>query len=554
MTEVDVLVVGAGPVGLTTALDLAQRGVDVLLIEKNPAPVRLPRMERSNPRTLELFRRLGMVDRIREAGLPPDMPMDVYIARSLTEPPLVHQKYPSVNEYRARIAACTDGREPREPYQLISIYTLEPLLLDELRTMPNVTILHSSEFLGLEQDDDGVTTTFRSEDGNEQSVRSHYVVGCDGGSSSVRRAIGVSLEGRFNLGTLTNIFFRCDDFFEKSKLGFARHYCMAGLGAYAGAGGVIVVQDDMKHMALHTVAPEGFDPVELLREVTGLDINPEILFTGDWTQHMAVTQRHGVGRVFLAGDSNHVYMPAGGLGMNTGIGDATNLAWKIAAVLKGWAGPELLESYDEERRPVTWRNCHAAAWAVDGPIWWRTAYSPEIHEDTSKGRAARQHFVLRADPESRRIYEMHGADRGYRYNSRVIASEEGPASESSITVYEPSTWPGAYLPHVWLAPDDALYDRIPTEGFTLLNLSDDPRALAPFATALRATGAPVAEMHITDPQIRAVYERDYLLVRCDLHVVWRSDTPPEEPARLAAVVTGRRELINTDLDGVSIDG
>lgn len=554
MTETDVLVVGAGPVGLTTALDLAQRGVRVLLIEKNPAPVRLPRMERSNPRTLELFRRLGMVDRIRAAGLPPDMPMDVYIARSLAEAPLVHQKYPSVNEYRGRIAACTDGREPREPYQLISIYTLEPLLLDELRTLPNVTIRHNCEFLDLAQDDGGVTTTVRDADGAEESVRSRYVVGCDGGSSSVRRAIGISLEGRFNLGTLTNIFFRCDDFFEKSKLGFARHYCMAGLGAYAGAGGVVVVQDDMKHMALHTVTPEGYDPVELLREITGLDINPEIIFTGDWTQHMAVTERHSSGRVFLAGDSNHVYMPAGGLGMNTGIGDATNLAWKIAAVMQGWGGPDLLESYDEERRPVTWRNCHAAAWAVDGPIWWRTAYSPDIHEDTPEGRAARQHFVLRADPESRRIYEMHGADRGYRYNSRVIASEEGPATESSITVYEPSTWPGAYLPHVWLAPDDALYDRIPTEGFTLLNLGDDPQALASLARALRATGAPVAEMHITDPQIRAVYERNYLLVRCDLHVVWRGDAPPDEPARVAAVVTGQRELVNTDLDGVSIDG
>lgn len=554
MIETDVVVVGAGPVGLTTTLDLARRGVNVLLIEKNPAPVRLPRMERSNPRTLELFRRLGMVDRIRAAGLPADMPMDVYIARSLTEAPLVHQKYPSVDEYRARIAACTDGTEPREPYQLISIYTLEPLLLDELRTLPNVTIRHSTEFLGLEQDDDGVTATIRGEDGAETAVRAHYLVGCDGAASAVREAIDVTLEGRFNLGKLTNIFFRCDDFFEKCELGFARHYCLAGLGAYAGAGGVIVVQDDMKHMALHTVTEEGFDPVALLRSVSGLDINPEILFVGDWTQHMAVAPRHSVGRVFLAGDSNHIYMPAGGLGMNTGIGDATNLAWKIEAAIKGWGGPELLESYDEERRPVTWRNCHAAAWAVDGPIAWRTAYSSLIHEDTPEGRAARQLFVLRADPESRRIYEMHGADRGYRYTSRVIASEEGPATESSITVYEPSTWPGAYLPHVWLAPNDALYDRIPTEGFTLLNLGDDQAALAPLAAALRATGAPVAEMHIADPQIRAVYERNYLLVRSDLHVVWRSDAPPEEPARIAAVVTGRRELVNTDLDGVSIDG
>lgn len=538
MIDTEILIVGAGPVGLTLALDLARRGIRVMLVEKNPAPLKLPKMERSNPRTMEIYRRLGVIDRIRAAGLPADMPMDVFITTSLAAPPLVHQVYPSVAETRRQIAANTDGTLPREPYQLISQYTLEPILMDALRTYSNATIRQATDFVALEQDETGVTARIQPQDGAEEEVRARYLVGCDGGGSSVRRVLGVGLEGRPQLGVITNIFFRCDDLLEKCKIGFGRHYCIAGVGAHGGAAGVIVVQDDMKHMAFHTQTPEGFDPVELLRDVSGLDIQPEILFTGNWSQHLVVAERHSVGRVFLAGDANHLYLPAGGLGMNTGVGDAANLGWKLEAVLKGWGGPGLLESYGAERSPVAWRNCEAAGWAVEGPIQWRQAFTAKVLEHSEEGRAARDAFVAIADPANRRVYEMHGADRGYSYRSGVIASEEGPAPETPITEYVPSAWPGAHLPHMWLGPDDALYDRLPDNGFTILVLGEDGDDMAPLADAIRGYGATVSVLRIGDPKLRAVYDRTFLLVRPDLHVAWRSDSAPADPAGIAAIVTG----------------
>ncbi|MET0987979.1 MAG: FAD-dependent oxidoreductase [Steroidobacteraceae bacterium] len=537
MIQTQVLVVGAGPVGLTLALDLAQRGVRVLLVEKNAAPLHLPKMERSNPRTMEIFRRLGVVDRVRAAGLPADMPMDVLIVHSLAEPPLVRQEYPSVAETRRRIAACGDGRLPREPYQLISQYTLEPILLEAARHTPGLTVRQSTEFISLQQDEHGVTAEICSDEGSVQAVRASYVVGCDGGGSAVRKQLGVQLQGRAQIGSITNIFFRCDDFLAKSRVGFARHYCIARASAGGGAAGVIVVQDDMKHLALHMLGPPGFDPVTLLRDVTQLDIHPQILHAAPWTQHLVVAERHAVGRVFLAGDANHLYIPAGGLGMNTGIVDAINLSWKLAGTLQGWGGPDLLASYETERAAVAHRNCDAAAWAIEGVLAWRGAFTPLVLEDSAAGRAARADFVRRAEPMNRRVYEMHGADLGYRYDSAVIMSEEGPAPPSPITAFEPTTWPGAHLPHVWLQPELALYDRLRTNAYTLLHLNGSRQGISTFGDAMRARGAPLDVLSLSDPRIRSVFERDYLLVRPDFHVAWRGNRLPDAK-RLAAVVTG----------------
>ena len=529
--DTDVLVIGAGPVGLTLSLDLARRGVRATLVERNAAPLKLPKMERSNPRTMEIFRRLGLVDEIRAAAFPADAPMDIAIVKSLAEPELVRQVYPSVDDTRAQIAKCTDGSLPREPYQLVSQYTLEPILLAHAKRAETLTVLQSTELVSLEQDEHGVTAILRDASG-ERPVRARYLVGSDGGGGSVRKQIGVRMQGKAGLGTIYNIFFRCDDLLEKSVPGLCRHYCFAWSPGSAGAAGTMVIQDDCRHFAIHTTAPDGFDPVEIMRTATGLDIDPQILHVGPWTQHMLVAAQHKVGRVFLAGDSNHLYIPAGGLGMNTGIVDATNLAWKLAAAIEGWGGPDLLDSYDTERRMAGQRNLKAVQVALDGVLEWRAAFTPEVLTDPT----VRADFAAMADPLNRGVYEMHGADLGYRYASAVIDDAEGAAPPSPIRAYNPTTWPGAHLPHVWLEPGVALYDRLRTDRFTLLMMAEgDPTALA---YAFRQIDAPFETLRIDDPGIRAVLERDSVLVRPDLHVVWRGDTMPVDPERLARRVTG----------------
>jgi len=535
----DVVVVGAGPVGLSLAIDLGMRGVKTTVVEVNEVPLRLPKMERTNPRTMEIYRRLGVHEEIRKSGLKPDKPMDVYIVEHLGKPSLLRLPYPSVNETRAAIAQCTNGTLPREPYQLISQYTLEPILERRLQELPSVTLYRATEFLSLSQDDKGVTAHVRDlRSGGERRIRCHYLVGADGGSSPVRKAIGIEMEGQAGLGVVTNIFFRCDDLLEKSVVPEARHYCFAPIGANGGAAGTMAVQDDQKHFALHTTVPPDGDIAEVIRNVLGLDIDPEVIHAGPWTQHMLVAKQHALGRVFLAGDANHLFIPAGGLGMNTGIGDAINLGWKLEAVLKGWGGEKLLESYSVERNATARRTLQKVAHAVEGSIKWREAFTPLVLEDSDEGRAEREIFLEVANPLIRRIYEMHGSDLGYRYQSPVICREtEEPPPDDAYT-YVPSTYPGCHLPHAWLEQDKALYDVIGS-GFCFLKLGHAATDTTALEDAFAANKVPLKVIEISDSLIRKLYGRDLILIRPDLHVAWRGDRAPDDPEALVATVTGR---------------
>src|ERR1700691_11741 len=183
----DVIVAGAGPVGLTLAIDLGRRGVRCLLIERHATTAPWPKMDRSNARTMELYRRIGIVDRVRALGYPPDNPMDVFIVTRLCDPPLAVLRYPSVAECRARIAACRDGSLPLEPHQLVSQNKLEPLLREVAEATPNVTVRYGCELVDFAQDETGVSVVARLLDGSEETLRGAYLTGCDGGASTVRK-------------------------------------------------------------------------------------------------------------------------------------------------------------------------------------------------------------------------------------------------------------------------------------------------------------------------------------------------------------------------------
>jgi 2-polyprenyl-6-methoxyphenol hydroxylase-like FAD-dependent oxidoreductase len=537
--DTEVLVVGAGPVGLTLALDLGRRGIRTLVIERKAGPLRLPKMERTNPRSMEIYRRLGVADRIRARGLPPDKSMDIFLVASLARPPLARIHYPGVDEARAQISASQDGRLPREPWQLISQYTLEPILIEALRAVPNVQLMFETELETLEEGPGGVSVRARRAGAAEDvRIQARYVAGCDGAGSRVRSLIGVEMEGRANLGNLTNVFFRCDDLLAKSRVPQGRHWQFVTESANGGAGGSIVMQDDLRHFGYHTaVTPEG-DPAAFLRRQTGLDIDPTVLHVGPWTQNMLVAKTHRRGRVFLAGDANHIFIPAGGLGMNTGVVDAINLGWKLAAVLRGWGGEELLESYSVERNAIARRTLGFVAYAVEGAIHMRDGFEWSMLEDTASARAALEGYLARAVPLMRRVYDMHGADLGYRYSSPVIAEEDGEPPRDDAYVYEPSTWPGAHLPHLWLEDGVAVYDRLGA-GFTLLNLGGEGAETGPIEAAFRNLGAPLQVLSLPDPALRTVYRRKLILVRPDVHVAWRGDRTPEQPGALAARVLGR---------------
>jgi len=536
MDETQVIIVGGGPVGLTLAVDLGQRGIRCVLLEQKPEPQFLPKMERCNARTMELYRRIGLAGDIRAAGLSPDGPMDVFIILSMTRPPLLQLNYPSVEEARRRIREVNDGTLPLEPYQLISQYTLEPLLKAAAERLPEVSVRYSTEFLEFAEEEAAVIATIRQADGTAGRLRSDYLVGCDGGGSRVRKQLGIRLRGEADIARFRQGLYRCEELFDRLPLGDGpgrgRHYLVADEHAT-----FLIMQDSKRYWTLHAAVETDWEMRRQFEQTVGVPVHYEMVYCGEWRQNLLLADNYRAGRVFLAGDAVHLVIPAGGLGMNTGVGDAVDLSWKLAATLAGWGGPELLRSYEIERHQVGERNIGASRHAAEGYRNWRRARCPEIGDDTPVGAAARDRLAATADREQRKVNEMNGAELGYRYVDSPIIDNVPGGPEHLFRDYRPTTWPGARLPHVWLADGAPIQDHIPTTAYTLLRLNGRGGTDA-LEAAFRARGAPLAVLDVASDAARAVYERDLLLLRQDMHVVWRGDRPPDEPLTLAATATG----------------
>ncbi len=534
--DCDVLIVGAGPTGLTLAIDLGRRGVRVTLIERKERPAFLPKMERINARSMEIYRRMGLAPRIRAAGLRADCPMDVYIVLALNEPPLLRLAYPSVAQAQADTRAANDGTLPLEPYQLISQYTLEPLLKSVAESMPSVRVRFGCEFLSLSQDAAGVTAHLRASDGGERDVRAAYLVGCDGGASAVRKELGIKLAGEGGLLELRQALYLCDELFERLPIGNGpgkgRHYHVADDKATQ-----LIMQDSTRHWTLHSIVDTDEEMNAAFERTVGVPVKYRMLSCEPWRQNLLLADRYGKGRVFLAGDAVHLVIPTGGLGMNSGVADAVDLSWKLAATLAGWGGPNLLKSYEIERRQVGERNVGASRYATLGRRKWRSLWRANIRDDTPEGEQTRAILAAVADIEQRKSNEMIGAELGYRYvDSPVICNVPG-GPEHLFREYQPTTWPGARLPHVWLDDGTPMADRI-ADGYTILKLGSADADAAGLQQALRWRGAPATSLDVPDRSAREIYGCDLILLRPDLHVVWRGNAPPDDAAEVAAIATG----------------
>jgi 2-polyprenyl-6-methoxyphenol hydroxylase-like FAD-dependent oxidoreductase len=505
------LIIGAGPVGLVLAIELGRRGVRCMLVERKSAPQFLPKMERCNARTMEIFRRMGLAAKVRAAGLPAEVPMDVYIVRALDQPPLLHSPYPSVDEARRAIDACNDGSMPLEPYQLISQYTLEPLLKSVAEKV--CLVRYGCAFESFEQDATGVTTQTST-----GPIRSKYLVGCDGGASAVRHQLGIALRGEADILRLRQALYRCDELFDRIPIdggpGKGRHYHVADERST-----FLIMQDSTRHWTLHAVVGEDREMAAQFEKTIGVPVSYEMLYVGEWKQNLLLAERYGSGRVFLAGDAVHLMIPTGGLGMNSGVGDAIDLAWKLEGTLRGWGGPHLLASYEIERRQVGERNVAASRYASLGRRKWRSLWR-NLDE-----------LVAVAKVEQPKSNEMIGAELGYRYEGSPLIADEPGGPEHPLRQYIPTTWPGARLPHVWLEGHAAIQDRI-GDGYTLLRLGGSTQSMSSLGKA------PFTMVDIPDAVARDLYGFDLILLRPDLHIAWRGNRLPADLEQLAAKVTG----------------
>ena len=534
--DASVIVVGAGPVGLALAINLGRAGIKTILLERNPEPQFLPKMERCNARSMEMFRRIGLSKKIRDAGLRADCPMDVFVVEDLTKPALLEEKHPSIQTFQGKIKECKDLSMPLEPYQLISQYTLEPLLKAEAEALQSVEVLFGHEFMEFSQSDDGVSVRFKDSDGQSKTLTAAYLVGCDGGSSPIRKQLGIKLRGEGGILELQQALFYCEELFERlphgGGPGQGRHYHRADAEHT-----FLIMQDSTKHWSLHATVPDAEAMKRKFEEIVGFPVNYELLSCAPWRQNLLLADRYREGRVFLAGDSVHLVIPTGGLGMNTGVGDAFDLAWKLIGTLKGWGGPELLDSYEIERRQVGDRNVGASRYANVGRQKWRSIATDEIFSGTEAGESLKRKLIQVADSEQRKGNRMIGAELGYRYVDSPCIDNVPGGPEHRVGEYNPNVWPGSRLPHCWLDDGSALQDQL-SETYILLSLGKKPLDTSKLRQSYEKIGAPVAEVRIESNRLRDLYGFDLLVLRPDMHVAWRGNDAPPNPQEIASISTG----------------
>jgi hypothetical protein len=278
---------------------------------------------------------------------------------------------------------------------------------------------------------------------------------------------------------------------------------------------------------------------EMVRRAMGRDFDFEILTVTYWTRRRMVADNYRSGLVFMAGDAVHIMPPNGGLGMNTGIGDAVDLGWKLAAVLAGWGGPRLLDSYETERRPIGIRQCDEAMAnarrAVD------STKHAAIEDNTPEAAQLRAQLGARLADANRAAWDEPDATHlGYRYDHSPIVASDGtppPLEPSDPRHYHQTARPGARAPHVWLQDGRSTHDLFGL-GFTLLRLGEHPPTADALIGAARRHQVPLTGVRRKEPEIAALYERPLVLVRPDGHVAWRGDAVPEDPSNLTDLVRG----------------
>lgn len=517
MRNTQVLVAGGGPVGLMLAIVLGRLGIRTMLVERNVTTTRHPKMDITNGRSMELVRRFGLVDALRKAAVPEQNPFDVSWVTSMTGYELHRFRYPSPVEARRFILENNDGTQSREPPMRVSQVEIEPVLKRAAEALPDVDVRFGVAFEDFREDPAGVTVTLRdSTTGDVEDVRCAYLAGCDGGGSRVRELLQIALDGTPRVSLRYMVHFRSTARDILQRWGVAWHY-QSSLGT-------LIAQNDDDIWTLQArlgegISPESVDPEALLTAFCGTSIDHELLVANAWTPHLLLAQAYARRRVFLAGDAAHQYIPTGGYGMNTGIADAVDLGWKLAATLFGFGGPDLLQSYETERRPVGLRNREASAGHTRVRIAIADCYRKALGDGMSIGDAQREELSAAIADLGNAENESLGVEFGYVYDcSPIVARESGSVPPSDPLRYVPTTMPGARLPSIFLADGSALFDRL-GPWFTLVDFGT--MDVASFETAAARAGIPLKVLSLREPALENVYGRDAFLVRPDQHIAWR---------------------------------
>jgi 2-polyprenyl-6-methoxyphenol hydroxylase-like FAD-dependent oxidoreductase len=536
--ETPVLIAGGGPTGLVLASVLSRNGIGCVLAERNAHTTLFPKMDVTNGASMELLRRLGVDEQLRRVGVAPQHSFDVIFAPGLDGPEISRWALPSVDDQRSTLRGLTDGARPGQPWQRCSQAIFEAIMMDRAKRDPLIDVRQGWRLQTCAQAGDVVDATLADDAGQSMHVQASYLIGCDGASSRVRSQLGIGMDGVKDITTFALVHFRSTDLANLHALGQFWHL-------YTTGGAVVIAQDEIDTWTLHRdLGPDVDDPDpigdprEFVARALGRPIEiSEILASSVWRPNALLADSYGCDRILLAGDAAHTMVPTGGYGMNTGLGDAFNLGWKLAGMLQGWGGPGLLASYESERRPVGERNRNASVENVMVLLQYRDIVDPNlIGQDSDEGnahRAAVAAFLTANDGENTSI----GIELDVRYdNSPIVCTPDTEAPPWNRRTFLPTVRPGHRAPNVVVDDGETLFDQF-GPGYTLVDAIGGPNDGKRLVDEAHLVGLPIIHVTLDNPRLRQLYRHHLVLVRPDLHIGW-SGTTVTNPTDVIARVRG----------------
>lgn len=536
--ECSVLIAGGGPCGLMLANELGRRGVTAILVDQKATTAFNPQANATQARTMEHFRRLGFAQEIRALGLPPDFPTDVAYFTRYAQRELARFKLPSAREAVQRVKQLSGSWSAAELPHRVSQKYVEQVLRRHAEALPGISVHYGWRLIRFGETPDGIEADVEQvSDGKTHRIRSAFLVGADGPRSMVRQALGFGYAGEegavrdFFGGRMFAIYLRTPDFYSAVPHPPAwmnvtfNSQRRAFMAAVDGKGEFAFHTQLRPHEVESEITPER--ALAMFQEAVGAPINAEILSYGTWIAGYAlVAEKFQHGRIFIAGDAAHLFTPAGGLGYNTAIEDAVNLGWKLATVVKGKAGHDLLASYEAERQPNAKRNTGYARQFAESLGTFVPA--PEIEDDTPQGAEARRIAGDYLEAHGKAEFNIPGITFGARYyTSPIIVSDGTEPPPDAANLYVPSACPGGRAPHLWVSESQSIYDLFGFE-WTLLRLShhaDGQQIMAEAASA--GQDLKVIDLHQDDA--RDLYQANLVLIRPDQVVAWRGNSDESAP-------------------------
>lgn len=534
-TETAVAIIGGGPVGLALAVELGTRDVPCVVVEPDPRTRLVPRAKLANVRTMEHMRRWGIADELRtRSPLPADYSTDIAFVTTV----FGHEITRFTNVFYTQ-----RRRDPRfaEPGQQVPQYVMEPVLRRRAEACASVSFFDGRRLESLEQESDGVRLGIGGAGEGPTELAAEYVVGCDGGGSTVRSLLEIPLDGQHAMKRNFGIVFRSEELSRSLPLRPALHFWTvnADTPSYMGPAdrdGLWWIQATALN---DSQATDSLDPATVIAGALGRDVAPSIVAVDPWNAHALTARRVREGRIFLAGDAAHLHAPMGAHGLNLGIGDAVDLGWKLAAVHEGWAAPALLGSYEIERLSLHRRITDEAT--RNYGLLSNHFVRDGLDDDDSAGASRRAALAGEIQRTKHREFFSLGLVLGSGFpESPVVVQGEhpDPRAERRVEPFVPKARVGVRAPHAWLADGSSLFDHLgPHYTLLVLDPSFDRRALV---DAARDRQVPLATVTLESPMLRHLYAAGGALVRPDQVLAWHGETPTASDAgRLIDRVTGR---------------